>query len=45
MEKSNMNALECTFDMINASSQLLFSSDWPHFDFDSPRVIYDITLF
>jgi predicted TIM-barrel fold metal-dependent hydrolase len=28
--------------MINAETQLLFSSDWPHFDFDTPGVIYDI---
>jgi len=37
-----MKALELTFEMINAESQLLWSSDWPHFDFDTPRVIYDL---
>jgi predicted TIM-barrel fold metal-dependent hydrolase len=42
MEKSNMKALEVTFDMINADSQLLYSSDWPHFDFDTPSVIHDL---
>ena len=42
MEKSNKKALECTFEMINAKSNLLYASDWPHFDFDTPSVIYDI---
>ena len=42
MEKSNIKAVECTFEMINAQSQLLFASDWPHFDFDTPSVIYDL---
>ena len=42
MEKSNMKALEVTFDMISADSQLLYSSDWPHFDFDTPSVIHDL---
>ena len=42
MEKSNLKALECTFEMINAKDQLLYSSDWPHFDFDSPNVIFDL---
>jgi predicted TIM-barrel fold metal-dependent hydrolase len=37
-----MKALEVTLDMINAESQLLFSSDWPHFDFDLPSAIYDL---
>ena len=37
-----MKALELTFEMINAESQLLWASDWPHFDFDTPRVIYDL---
>ena len=25
--------------MINADTQLLWASDWPHFDFDIPSVI------
>jgi len=28
--------------MINAKTQLLYASDWPHFDFDAPRVIAEI---
>ena len=31
-----------TFDAINAETQLLFSSDWPHWDFDTPSTIYDL---
>jgi predicted TIM-barrel fold metal-dependent hydrolase len=42
METTNMKALECTMEMINAESQLLFSSDWPHFDFDLPGAIYNL---
>ena len=25
--------------MINAETQLLYSSDWPHFDFDTPSIL------
>jgi predicted TIM-barrel fold metal-dependent hydrolase len=42
MEKGNLKALEVTFEMINAETQLLYASDWPHFDFDTPSVIYDL---
>jgi hypothetical protein len=42
MERSNLKALELTFEMINAESQLLYSSDWPHFDFDTPATIFDL---
>lgn len=42
METTHRRALEVTMDMINAETQLLFSSDWPHFDFDLPSVIYDL---
>jgi uncharacterized protein len=42
MERSNLKALELTFEMINAESQLLYSSDWPHFDFDTPSTIFDL---
>jgi predicted TIM-barrel fold metal-dependent hydrolase len=34
--------LEATFKMINAETQLVWSSDYPHRDFDLPSVIYDL---
>ncbi len=34
--------LEATFKMINAETQLMWSSDYPHWDFDLPGVIYDL---
>ena len=39
MEKTNLKLLEATFEAINAESQLLYSSDWPHWDFDTPGQI------
>ena len=42
METTNIKALECTLDMIKADTQLLFASDWPHFDFDLPSEILDL---
>ncbi len=42
MEGNNLKALECTFDMIKAETQLLYASDWPHFDFDLPQEITDL---
>ena len=42
MERGNLKALEVTMEMINAKTQLLYSSDWPHFDFDTPRTIHDL---
>ena len=42
MEANNLKALECTFDMIKAETQLLYASDWPHFDFDLPQEITDL---
>jgi hypothetical protein len=38
----NTEALESTFHMINAETQLLWSSDFPHWDMDLPSVIYDL---
>jgi predicted TIM-barrel fold metal-dependent hydrolase len=34
--------LEATFKMIKAETQLVWSSDYPHWDFDLPGVIYDL---
>jgi predicted TIM-barrel fold metal-dependent hydrolase len=39
MERTNMKATALTFEMINAETQLLYSSDWPHFDFDTPGIV------
>jgi predicted TIM-barrel fold metal-dependent hydrolase len=43
MEKvQNRDALELTFRMISAQTQLLYSSDYPHWDMDLPSTIYDL---
>ena len=36
MEQGNHDLLQATFKAINAETQLLYSSDWPHWDFDTP---------
>ena len=37
-----LDHLEAVFDMIGGESQLLYASDWPHWDFDLPSQIYDL---
>jgi hypothetical protein len=38
----DMSLLESTFKCIKAGSQLLYSSGYPHWDFDLPSTIYDL---
>src|SRR5260370_22675749 len=42
METTHPKALENTLEMIRAETQLMFSSDWPHYDFDLPQEICDL---
>jgi predicted TIM-barrel fold metal-dependent hydrolase len=44
MERSDDDVLRMTFDLINADTQLMYSSDYPHWDFDLPSRIYDLAF-
>jgi predicted TIM-barrel fold metal-dependent hydrolase len=38
----DLSLLQSTFKAIKAETQLLYASDYPHWDFDLPSVIFDL---
>jgi hypothetical protein len=44
LEHSNMKLTQATMEALNADTQLLFSSDWPHWDFDLPNSITNLSF-
>lgn len=42
METGNVEALQVTFSMIGATTQLMYSSDYPHWDFNLPSTVWDL---
>jgi predicted TIM-barrel fold metal-dependent hydrolase len=42
IENNDYRLMEATFRAMNAETQLLFSSDYPHWDFNLPSTIWDL---
>lgn len=42
LERGNLKLTQATFEAMNAERQLLYSSDWPHWDFDTPSTIHSL---
>jgi predicted TIM-barrel fold metal-dependent hydrolase len=43
--QTNMDLLQSTFKAVHAETQVMYASDWPHWDFDVPGRIAGLPLF
>jgi predicted TIM-barrel fold metal-dependent hydrolase len=44
MERTNQKLLQATLEAIHAETQLLYASDWPHWDFDTPGKVAGLSF-
>ena len=42
LEMDHPDLLKATFKAVNASTQLVYASDWPHWDFDLPSALFSL---
>ena len=42
LEGAHKNTLESFFRMFDSENRLVYASDYPHWDFDAPSVVYDL---
>jgi predicted TIM-barrel fold metal-dependent hydrolase len=42
IERTDLPLLEAIFKSMKADTQLMYASDWPHWDFDTPSTIVDL---
>jgi hypothetical protein len=44
MERTNLKLLKVTLEEMNAKNNLMYASDWPHWDFDVPSTVFDLAF-
>jgi len=44
MERTNLRLLKVTLEEMNAKHNLMYASDWPHWDFDVPATVFDLAF-
>ena len=44
LEEMPQRHLKAFFDMADAENTFMFTSDWPHFDYDEPSAVADLRI-